>query len=211
MSIDGYYSHIRHDLIKKIPENACRILEVGCGTGETSEEIKKVLGNQVETVGIEISREAGEIARTKLDHVYIENVEEFNIPETQDNFDCILYGDVLEHLVDPWSVLSKHVDLLSEDGCVIASIPNISYFKVISMLKKNQWTYQDAGIMDRTHLRFFTRPTIIDMFAKANLSAVVADTITGGSSFSRLLSNLFRSQADRFVQQFIIYATKSRK
>lgn len=209
MNKEGYFSHVRHDLINLIPPNSQRILEVGCAAGETGYFIKKKLGEQVEITGIEISQEAGEKAAKRLDVVHIGNVEEITLDDKIGYFDCIVYGDVLEHLVDPWALLAKHCKYLNPQGSIIASIPNIGYVKVIDMLKRGEWKYEDAGIMDRTHLRFFTRPSIHELFQQAGLNAVVVDTIRGGMWVYKKLSRIMPAKwSDKFVQQFIILARK---
>jgi 2-polyprenyl-3-methyl-5-hydroxy-6-metoxy-1,4-benzoquinol methylase len=89
-------------------------------------------------------------------------------------FDCIVFNDVLEHLMDPWKVLSDSKKLLAPGGCVVASIPNMRFYDVLKQLIVNkQWQYKEAGIMDFTHIRFFTVESIRDMFVKSGYRVVV--------------------------------------
>ncbi len=84
--------------------------------------------------------------------------------------DCIVFNDVLEHTVDPWSVLRETKRHLNVGGCVVASIPNVRYLPVlIDLIFRSRWEYVDEGVLDRTHLRFFTRSTIEEMFASSGL------------------------------------------
>ncbi len=205
MSEKQYFSHVREDLIRNIPKGVNRILEVGCGDGSTSVAIKREFGDDIEITGIEFSEQAGRVAQEKLHQVLIGNVETLEFPFEPGYFDCILYGDVLEHLVDPWQALKKHTHYLNDKGCVVASIPNIAYFKIIAMLKKDLWRYEEAGIMDRTHLRFFTMKTMNELFEQAGLSAQVVEKRFGGTSFYRKLGF---HKSNKYVQQFIFRATK---
>jgi len=205
MSSDTYFEHVRQDVIRQVPLSALRILDVGCASGQTGRYLKEYRSNPIEVVGVEYSEPIGALAREHLDQVYIGNVEEIDLSFQDGYFDCILYADVLEHLVDPWAVLQKHARLLSDDGCMIASIPNIAYYKVISMLKQNKWEYKDAGIMDRTHLRFFTYPSMVELFDQAGLHATMVDRIMGGSKLMRMMPPRW---SNRYVQQYILRAVK---
>ncbi len=84
-------------------------------------------------------------------------------------FDCIVFNDVLEHMADPYIILEKIKNKLSNNGVIVCSIPNVRHVRVLrDLLFKKQWEYQDAGILDRTHLRFFTKKSIISMFNNLN-------------------------------------------
>ncbi|MDP6541794.1 MAG: class I SAM-dependent methyltransferase [Phycisphaerales bacterium] len=210
MPNENYYEHVRPELIEQIPTTAKRILDVGCGSGQTGAHLKN-RDKTIEVVGIEYVESVGAIAKENLDQAFVGNVEELTLPFPDEYFDCILYGDLLEHLVDPWKVLSSHAKLLAKDGCIIASIPNIAYFKVIKMLKNGHWKYEDAGIMDKTHLRFFTYSSIVELFEKAGLEAVVVNKTLGGAKPIRTLSQFLPKRwANRYVQQYIIRATKKK-
>lgn len=86
-------------------------------------------------------------------------------PALHQQFDCVVFNDVLEHLVDPWEALGASINLLSPSGCIVSSIPNVRYYKVLKqLLFKKDWRYVEAGILDRTHLRFFTEKSILRLF-----------------------------------------------
>jgi len=205
---NSYYSRVRFNLIEHIPDTANRILEIGCGDGATAGEIKRKHPD-VEIVGVELDPSAAENAAKVLDKVLVGSVEDNLEKLRHDNFDVILYGDVLEHLTDPWKVVKEHLGILSKEGCMIASIPNIGYFKVIQMLKQGKWTYQDAGIMDRTHLRFFTRSTMIDLFQQSGMRVRVVGRVWGGNKLLRLFRKRLPAKlSDRYVQQFILRAER---
>ena len=124
-----YFGNINPDLLNRIPQSASRVLEIGCGSGALGAAYKTL--NPMSTyVGIEYVPEAAESARGRLNHVVCGDVEdpELAIPLVDGKkYDCLVYGDVLEHLRDPWAVLQRHLGLLSEDGLVLACIPNAQH------------------------------------------------------------------------------------
>lgn len=211
-SKQSYFEHVRSDLVKHIPTSASRILEIGCGAGATANAIRNQRSKELTLVGVEIDPEAAERATKIFNKVIVGPVDDALESLKIHEFDVILYGDVLEHLVNPWQTVKEHAKLLSMDGKIIASIPNIAYFKVIQMLKRGEWTYEDAGIMDRTHLRFFTRSTMIDLFHEADLDVMVVDKVWGGNKVKRSLMRLLPKRfSDRYVQQFILIAEHRRE
>jgi 2-polyprenyl-3-methyl-5-hydroxy-6-metoxy-1,4-benzoquinol methylase len=123
-----------------------------------------------------------------------------------ERFDCIVMNDVLEHLVDPWAALRQLRPLLSPAGVVIASIPNVRYFTVFKeYLLEGQWKYQRDGVMDRTHLRFFTRKSMVDLFQDSGYAMQSIVGINGMAEFPfkfALLNWLMRNALDdaRFIQ-----------
>jgi spore maturation protein CgeB/tetratricopeptide (TPR) repeat protein len=165
---ESYYKNIRHDLIPLVPEDAKCILEVGCAEGMTGNELKKRPG--VFVAGIENNEIAAEMARKVLDDVITGDVECMDIPYSPSAFDCIIFADVLEHLVNPLDILKKMSKLLKKDGTVIMSIPNVQFYGVVHQLIEGNWTYQKEGILDETHLRFFTFKEIEKLVKEAGLS-----------------------------------------
>lgn len=163
---DKYFSHIRWDIIDCIPEGGHRILEVGCGQGGTLIKIKEG-GKASEIVGIEACKEAIGVYGSMLDNALIGDIETFEIPYTSGYFDYIICADVLEHLKDPLATLKKLRRFLKKSGVMIASIPNAQHIRVIWSLLKGDFKYTDAGIMDRTHLRFFCKKNILEFTHQA--------------------------------------------
>ena len=172
---DSYYGNVRNDLIPLIPMDAKCILEVGCAAGMTGRELKKRSGTFV--AGIELNARAAEAAREVLDDVVQGSIEEMELPYSENSFDCILFADVLEHLVDPLSALIKVRHLLKKEGTVVASIPNVQFHGVIHKLIEGNWTYEKEGILDETHLRFFTYKEIVKLFKDAGYSIQVVEEV----------------------------------
>ena len=163
----------RDDVFNLIPANVKRVLDVGCSIGSLGRRIKGVYNATV--FGIEIDNEMAKIAKKYLDKVIISDVEKINFDKyfKPKYFDCIIFADVLEHLKDPWSVLKNIKKILKDDGFVIASIPNIRHYSTITnLLFKGYWPYNERGLFDRTHLRFFTLKNIKEMFKSAELEII---------------------------------------
>ena len=161
----------RNDILSLVPPNAKRVLDVGCSIGTLGLAIKENTGAMV--VGIELSQEMAKIADQKLDKVFVGDVEEILAKKKLQGFkfDTIVFADLLEHLRDPWSVLESIVNYLEPQGILIASIPNVRHIDTIfNLVLKGYWPYRDRGIHDRTHLRFFTKRNINELFKNAGLS-----------------------------------------
>ena len=143
-----------------------RVLDVGCGFATTSARIEK-LGNRV--TGIESSAEACAVARTRLTSVLEADLVAAVPPE---NYDAIIFADVLEHLPWPVGVLKRYLQFLAPGGSVIVSLPNVGLWSVRFAHLFGQWNYDETGVLDRTHLRFFTRATARWMIGEAGLDVV---------------------------------------
>ncbi|MGG7176587.1 methyltransferase domain-containing protein [Clostridium paraputrificum] len=166
--VSEYSTGIRYDLINLINESIDKkmnVLEVGCACGSTLLAIKNIYPNS-KIYGIEINKNSARIANCFAD-VRDENIENSDLTYEEDYFDYIILGDVLEHLYNPTKVLSNMKKYLKDDGYILASIPNVMHHSVMRSLINGYWTYEDAGILDRTHMRFFTKNEIINMFSEA--------------------------------------------
>lgn len=175
LKADFYYANVRENLVNLIPETARTILDVGCGQAALGGFIKSK--RAVEVVGIEIQPEVAEVARTRIDRVLEGDIEHMKLPYNQGYFDCIVLADVLEHLIDPWAALKKLTSYLSPTGMMVISLPNIRNAGVIRGLIEGSWTYQEWGILDSTHLRFFALSNMRELFSKAGLEAELVETI----------------------------------
>jgi 2-polyprenyl-3-methyl-5-hydroxy-6-metoxy-1,4-benzoquinol methylase len=168
-SNEVYYSHVRNEIAQLLPDRVGRVLEIGCGRGETLAWIKSTKGAAF-SCGVELFAESANHAAQKLDRVLTGNFEAMELPSDMKEFDVILCLDVLEHFVDPWKAIQRLDALLRPGGVLIASIPNVRYFRVaLALLLQGRWDYQDSGILDRTHLRFFTRRTALELLQSSGL------------------------------------------
>ncbi|MBV8128171.1 MAG: methyltransferase domain-containing protein [Planctomycetaceae bacterium] len=177
MALADYYNRVNLDLLQQIPPAAQIILEVGCGAGAMAEAYRRI-NPAVHYLGIELNPEAAQAARGagRLDRVItgdaaaVEPVA-LGLPALAagPGVDCLIFGDVLEHMVDPWSVLARLAGWVREGGLVLACIPNVQHYSVIVNLLRGRWSYHDEGLLDRTHLRFFTLEGIHELFTRARL------------------------------------------
>lgn len=175
LKADFYYANVRENLARLVPPTAQRILDVGCGQGALGGYLKSQ--EQVEVIGIEIQPEVADVAREHLDRVLVGDIEHMTLPYAEGYFDCIILADVLEHLIDPWAALNKLKNYLSPTGIMVISLPNVRNLGVIRTLLEGSWNYQEWGILDSTHLRFFAYNDMLAMFAKAGLTAELAETV----------------------------------
>jgi 2-polyprenyl-3-methyl-5-hydroxy-6-metoxy-1,4-benzoquinol methylase len=157
-----YYAHLRAEVIEAIPDGCGTVIDVGCGKGTLGRWLKE---QGVGTVwGVELFPSAGEEARQWLDQVVVGNIEQTELPFPEKSVDCIICADVLEHTADPWTVVKRLKALLRPGGCIVASIPNVGFHRNIRRMLRGKWRYTDEGLLDRTHLRFFTLETIEELF-----------------------------------------------
>ncbi|HXG82924.1 MAG TPA: class I SAM-dependent methyltransferase [Pyrinomonadaceae bacterium] len=163
-SFEVYAGVNRQEMMEFVPKSAKKILDVGCAVGKFGEALKSE--REAEVWGVEIDEQAAAVASTKLDKVFCAGFDRtLNLPRKE--FDCIVFNDVLEHMVDPYDALIYAKELLTENGKVIASIPNVRFFdNMWTLLVHKNWEYADWGILDRTHLRFFTNKSIVNTFVQ---------------------------------------------
>ena len=163
-----YYEFPRSDVLELIPRSARRVLDVGCGAGRLGAALKQ--RQPVEVVGIEYNPHAAQRAREVLDAVF-----EFDLSDPSEEyppgpFDTIVCADVLEHVHQPKPVLEQLRSLLTSDGTLVASLPNVQHHSVIRSLLTGNFTYEPAGLLDDDHKRFFTRREIEKLFHRADFA-----------------------------------------
>ena len=141
-------------VINLVPEGVVRVLDIGCGSGENSSELRKRSANRW-IAGVTYSEPEAAIARKVLDEVVVADAETWNPPEGWGKFDCILMIHVLEHLRDPQKLLLRASDWLAPGGRVVLAVPNVLHVEQRIRFLFGQFRYTDVGIMDNTHLRFF--------------------------------------------------------
>ena len=165
----GYYGFSRPEVQRQVSRRARRILDVGCAEGRVGTGLKGRQGAEV--WGIECNPEAAAAAARQLDRLVEAPVEQALAQLPQGYFNSIILADILEHLVDPSTVLAGLAEKLTPNGEIVVSLPNVGHWSVLQGLIQGSWEYQDAGIMDRTHLKFFTRKSALALFATAGFSA----------------------------------------
>jgi 2-polyprenyl-3-methyl-5-hydroxy-6-metoxy-1,4-benzoquinol methylase len=166
------------------------VLDVGCSSGYFGEHIIKQRESRV--WGLEFNPEDAKKAEERgYQAVYTGDLDHFDWSSLGTlRFDSIIFADVLEHVKDPLDVL-KHVKaFLKPGGHIFASIPNIAHISVRVELMEGNFDYEDLGILDNTHLRFFTPKTVIELFNKAGLEVVFRDATTSDVSDGQIKSHL---------------------
>jgi len=205
---DTYYLRARDDLIRLVPLSAKRILEIGCAAGMTGKALRE--RSLEELVGVELLEEMAEKAKPYYTRVFAGDIEQLELPFENCHFDCIIYGDVLEHLVDPWALLKRHRLLLKDGGAMVVSIPNIRHYRIVKkLLLHDTWEYTGDGILDKTHLRFFTLKSMRSMLEEAGFEIVTIIKRPHGSKLLKAVNWLAGNcLSGHLVRQYNILAKK---
>ena len=204
----GYYDNERCEILPFMPDRCRAVLDVGCGAGKFGALVKEQLGCEV--WGVEPMEEAAEVAKMRLDEVIVAPFTP-ELPLPKRKFDVITFNDSLEHLPYPEPVLIACRDLLAPNGVVISSVPNVRYIDNISnLLIDMDWKYEKDGVLDYTHLRFFTKKSIVRTFENTGYYVKSIEGINPRSWLGwkyRLLLLLFRQYvADMRFLQFVVVA-----
>lgn len=199
-----YTDDERAEVQQFVPPGPMSFLDVGCASGGFGRGLRRRFP-AARIVGVEVVDTSASEARANGYDLVVDGY----FPEALDlgeRFDCILFNDVLEHMIDPWSAVGASRELLNPGGCVVSSIPNVRYFPVlVDLLRRDRWDYADWGVLDRTHVRFFTRSTMHEMFAEAGF---IVERIEGINSaftlakwrkFRRLSGHLGGAEWMQFV------------
>jgi 2-polyprenyl-3-methyl-5-hydroxy-6-metoxy-1,4-benzoquinol methylase len=166
------------------------ILDIGCGSGALAKELK-LINNKAVLYGIDISEDSGVIASQYLDRFFLVDLDNSPLPEFGVKFDLIIMADVLEHLKRPDLFLASLKKYLNHQGSLIISIPNIAHWSVRLSLLRGEFNYTKIGILDETHLRFFTYKTLTDMIDKCGYILVAKEYIMRDFLNSTQLKKLF--------------------
>ena len=160
-----------------IPETARSVLDIGCGAGRLGEAIKA--RQQAEVVGIELDEGAAAAARSAHRPGFCRRCRALDLPLPPGRFDAIVCGDILEHLREPDRLLRQAQGVAGARRPLVASIPNVRHHSVVRSLLEGNWTYESAGLLDRTHLRFFTRREIEKLFFRAGFAIEEMRSVIG--------------------------------
>ncbi|OYQ41557.1 class I SAM-dependent methyltransferase [Flavobacterium aurantiibacter] len=211
-----YYAGIRHDLIRLIDPNSkhLRVLEIGAGYGTTLYFLK-VNNIAVEAVGVDIFEDKSNPNNYKpIDRLIFGDITEVDLSEYLSYFDLILLADVLEHITEPKPVLQKLQMYLKDSGKIIVSMPNIRHYSAIKKIVfQGDFRYEESGIFDYTHVRFYCRKNIVELLTDSGLTILKEESsITNykGRSYAKLLNKAtFRLFEEFFSYQYFYLAEKS--
>lgn len=171
----GYYEDGRQEMLAFLPDNPKRLLDIGCGQGLFGEAVKARFPS-CETWGVEPVAEAAEKAAARNDHVIHKSLEDIEDLPTA-HFDVVTMNDVLEHMVWPEPALRLAKRVLKPDGRLVLSLPNVQFLgNVLNLVLRNDWEYQNSGILDRTHFRFYTTKSAARLLESAGFEV---EQITG--------------------------------
>lgn len=206
----GYFSGARGDMVALLSTGPdAHILEIGCGDGATG-AVARAAGKAGHYLGIELMPEVAAQARTRLSEVITGNIEQLDLTPFHGQFDALIMSEVIEHLVDPWETLTRLLACVKPSGEIIASSPNVAHRKVIGDLIAGRFEYMSEGVMDRTHLRWFTPRSYRALFEEAGCIDVWVMPIRRPSLLPRLFNRL---TGDRFAHlsmtQIMVHARKA--
>jgi 2-polyprenyl-3-methyl-5-hydroxy-6-metoxy-1,4-benzoquinol methylase len=209
---EGYFAQKRPEMLRFVPESAKRILDAGCGEGWFGEQLKT--RQQAEVWGCELDPIAAKTAATRLDTIVSGDLSDtvHTLPEA--HFDCIVLNDVLEHLVDPFELLRMLKAKLTDQGCIVCSIPNVRFWGVLKdLLWHKQWRYQKGFVLDKTHLRFFTSKSIVDIMQAIGYDVMTLQGINPIASWKLACLNIvvFGALSDAKYLQFACVAKPKSK
>lgn len=210
-----YYQEGRVEVQRIVNPGSRTIMDIGCGAGNLGVDLKQKFDSEV--WGIEIIDAAAQIAAEKLDKVLVGDAVEEVLNTPDQYFDTIIMADVLEHLVDPWSLLKNTVPKLKDNGEIVISVPNVGHWFVIKLLLNSEFYYSGFGTLDKTHLRFFTKKSAIRMLDEAGL--YVLETFVTKADFEKIPIELLEAcskigvdknelEEDSAVFQFIFRTVK---
>jgi 2-polyprenyl-3-methyl-5-hydroxy-6-metoxy-1,4-benzoquinol methylase len=187
---DFYFNSPRPEMLNYIPKTTRKVLDVGCANGMFASLVKQEFDAIV--WGIELNPDAAHIASKNLDRVIVKDIFDAFSDLPEKYFDCVVFNDVLEHLVDPYSVLEEIKKFLSPEGVIVASIPNIRHAPVLfDLVVKGNWDYAEYGVLDKTHLRFFTKASIKKMFSNSGYELIQMNGINRSVSIKgKIISKL---------------------
>ena len=153
-----------------------RVVDFGCATGYFAKLLSQ---EDCEVTGVEINPEAAKVAEQYCRRVIIANLDNNDIKSIvgDDVFDVVTFGDVLEHLKDPWTFLSSVKDILAPGGYIVASVPNIAHGSVRLALVEGRFEYAELGLLDSTHIRFFTYDSLHDLFESTGYAIESEDRV----------------------------------
>jgi SAM-dependent methyltransferase len=174
-----YHDGLNTNLRDAVPSTAKKVLDVGCARGRLGAELKQAMPGRY-VAGVEVDHTAAAAAAAVLDDVFVVDAEDDLPPIEPGSLDCIVFGDVLEHLRNPEAVLRRYRDLLADDGSVVVSVPNVQHASVVKAILRGDFMYQPEGILDSTHLRFFTHMSFMKLMLDAGYLPRIVHRVPSG-------------------------------
>jgi 2-polyprenyl-3-methyl-5-hydroxy-6-metoxy-1,4-benzoquinol methylase len=204
---DEYYNRPRPSIVSQVPEGPNIVLDIGCGAGGVGRSLI-ANGKAGRVVGVELFAPAAKAASEIYANVHTGDIEAMELPY-ESVFDYIICGDILEHLKDPAIVVAKVHRWLKDDGVFICSVPNIRHWQVLYQLAfRGAWDYVDAGVLDKTHLRFFTRRSFYRMLVEGDFAITASQMLIYSRRYQILNRITLRLFEDLLGSQLVVRARK---
>jgi len=196
------YEGIDESVLSLVPASAIRILDVGCGTGALGECLLR--NSQRYVAGITYSEREAELASSRLSHVICADLNNFDFCPLG-KFDCVIMSHILEHLYSPSSVLERLKCILNPESVIVVALPNVVWWKQRAQFLIGRWRYQDWGILDRTHFRFFDQRSSEELLVDSGFE-ILKRSFDGASPFIKPVRHLMGSWArkiDRLTSETV--------
>jgi O-antigen biosynthesis protein len=207
-STDEYYNRPRPSITSRVQPGPNRILDLGCGGGALGRNLIAE-GKAAEVVGVELFAAAAQAASAHYTRIYVGDIEAMELPD-EGGFDYVICGDILEHLKEPAAVVTKVHGWLKDDGRFICSVPNVRHWRVLyDLAVSGAWDYTDSGVLDKTHLRFFTRESCCRMLNEAGFTVVSSQMLIYGRRFQLLNRVTLTAFEDLCGSQLVLVARKT--
>jgi SAM-dependent methyltransferase len=184
-----YYDGLNAKLLAAIPKDAWEVLELGCANGRLGEACKR-LNPSVRWTGVDINASALADACHRLDEAIQMNLDSPDASRLKGGYDVVVCGDVLEHLQDPMVLLRFAREVTSRDARLVCCIPNMTHGSVIERMLAGDLSYDDAGLLDRTHLRFLSPASSYKLLLDAGWLPHLSDSYTVGHQSQNFLQRL---------------------
>lgn len=217
-TVDTSVVNSSHSIVVRLVGEDRRVLDVGCSTGYVARALTAA-GCTVS--GIEYNPQAAELARPTLERLVVADLNQVALDEafSGESFDSIVMADVLEHLEDPVGILRAATNVLAPDGSIVISIPNVAHGSLRLALLQGRWRYRDTGLLDRTHIHFYTVESLHEILAEAGLVAteiqsVVLDPLAveveiDEEALPEGVSDWVRAQPEAHAYQYVLTATRA--
>ncbi len=193
----------RTEVLGFVPDEARTLLDVGCSRGGFGHALRR-RGRVRVLWGVEADAEAAAAAAPYYDELVVGLFPEALEGRSQ-QFDCVVFNDVLEHIADPWAALQSATARLRPGGAVVASIPNVRFLPVLhKLVVRGEWTYTDTGVLDRGHLRFFTKRSMVELFRSSGLEVERVEGINPITKHRRWPRLLPACVQDTLYLQFVV-------
>jgi SAM-dependent methyltransferase len=212
----NYFDVPSLEVLSLIPEDVERVLEVGCGGGATLRTLKErrtTQGRICEVVGVDIEADAVARGREYLDAVYLMDAEEDELTEYSEGyFDLLIMQYVLEHVVNPWDTLRRWLPLVRPGGYVIVGVPNIANYKFLRrLIFDDEFAHEPAGILDWTHLRYFTGRSLTKLLTDADLKIMTFMGLPSEEQMNRKMRYFLRMAPNFRRFAYSVYIVLARK